>query len=354
MKRSLLGALILCSCRSDAPREGSTSGWVEHENRFARCFQVFGKGEQRRVIIYGSPDRADTLKVLTFGKGEWPSPERLAVMSTTHLPFIEAIGQGAHVIAASSIQRLSEGYWRRRAEEGSLAELTGANGNDDERMVALRIDAILDYPFGREQVRHGPSEALRIPVTEYLEDHPLGRAEWIRFFGSLLGAEHAADSVFEAIVGRYLARVRGSGIVDRPSVFFGSAWQGAWHVPSGQSYMARLIGDAGGDYLFASTMGPANQSMTLEAVVSSALKADRFGVIMAHGVPVKTIDMTGDARLASMPVLRSGAFYLDSERSDIFGKALLEPDVLLEELGCVFRDTACDGSRHRYVFRPVQ
>lgn len=354
MNRAIVAALLLASCGTGHQEVLDQGEWAARKTRFARCFEVLERGNQRKLIVFGSPDRNDTLAVLLFGGGQALEPQRLAVMSTTHLPFINSIGRSDRVVAAAWLDRVKEEYWKRRIGDGSVLELTGVTGNDEELIAAANVDATLDYPFGRSRVHSGAGSIMRIPVTEYLEEHPLGRAEWIRFFGSLLGAEKAADSTFDAIVRRYMAREKQSSMAHRPRIFFGSAWQGIWHVPSGQSYMARLITDAGGDYLFASTEGAGNQSIGLESVVASAITADRFGVILAHGGMVSALDMSGDTRLAGMPVMHSGAFYLDSERSDIFGKALLEPDVLLDELGCVFRDADCDASNHRYVFRPVQ
>ncbi|MBK9177384.1 MAG: hypothetical protein IPM46_13830 [Flavobacteriales bacterium] len=182
----------------------------------------------------------------------------------------------------------------------------------------------------------------------------MGRAEWLRFFGTVMGAERMADSLFEVIALRYDAEAgRSSRGAPGPVVFFGSAWQSQWHVPPGNSYMAHLIQDAGGRYAFADRSGDANIGLDLETVSAAARKADRFGVILAHGGAVTRLDMTGDARLAGLPVLRKGAFYLDSEQSDVFGMALLEPDALLRELACVLRSDTCSCTGHAYVFRPA-
>lgn len=352
MTRLLIGTLILGFFGCGNRPNGVTKGWRERANRYARCFQVWERGEERKVIVYGSQDRSDTLAVIVIAPDS--AADRVAVMSTTHLPFVEAIQRGGRVVAAAALGRVRGAYWKRRAEDGSLVEIMGAQGADGEVLIAQRVDAIFDYPFGRSNVRSTNGSARRFPVTEYMEEHPLGRAEWIRFFGTVLQAEVEADSLFEAIVRRYVAKEHESVASARPRVFFGSAWQGTWHVPPGDSYMARLINDAGGDFMFSASKGPSNMALGLEAVVAAAADAGRFGVILSHGGRVGALEMTGDTRLADMPVIHAGGFYMDSERSDIFGEALLEPDVLLGELNCIFRDTACDASGHRYVYRPAQ
>lgn len=349
-----MACMVLAGCGRIGHDQAGEGAWKERPARYARCFQVFERGADRQVIVFGSATHGDTLAVLILGPGGQSLPERLAVMSTTHLPFIEAIGRQEKVIAAAMVGRSQGAYWQKRRSAGTLAELANADGVDRERLVEQRIDALFDYPFGRSQVRSRALGLLEVPVTEYMEEHPLGRAEWIRFFGTVLGAERIADSLFDGIVQRYYSRMHESQRNEAPKVFFGSAWQGSWHVPSGDSYMARLITDAGGSYAFADRAQNGNIAVSLEEVIAQGSQCQRFGAILAHGGEVSTLDMTGDARVAALPVLRNGAFYLDSERSDVFGAALLEPDVLLAELACVFRDTACDAAAHRYVFRPVQ
>ncbi|HRH37972.1 MAG TPA: hypothetical protein PK760_06490, partial [Flavobacteriales bacterium] len=98
-----------------------------------------------------------------------------------------------------------------------------------------------------------------------------------------------------------------------------------------------------------------NIALDLESVIVDVRSADRFGVVLAHGGALAPKDLCGgDARIADLPVVRNAAFYLDSERADIFGEALLQPDVLLEELSCVFHPGKCKVMDTRYVLRPVQ
>lgn len=357
MRLLLLSAtVLLAGCRPSVPAADS-AGWSERPCRYARCFQVHQRGEERKVIIFGSANRADTLDVITIPapSGDDHTLQRIGVLSTTHVPFITALGMVDRIAAATYIDRARSKELSERLMKGRLVEVATADGVDRERLMQARVQAIFDYPFGRSQVRSALPGSRFIPVTEYLEEHPLGRAEWLRFFGVLLGEEGRADSLFDAIADRYLEEVtRNASPETAPVVFFGSAWRGQWHVPPGNSYMAHLVRDAGGRYAFADRIGEANIGLDLEAVSVAMRSADRFGVILAHGGEVGRLDLTGDARLAELPVMRRGAFYLDSERSDVFGRALLEPDVLLRELACVIGTDTCSGVRHTYVFRPVQ
>lgn len=354
--RFFIGLVLLsvAACSSPSPSGAGTDGWQERTCRHARFFSVLERGDARRILVFGTADRSDTLADLRAG-ADGMVFDRLAALSTTHLPYLRALGAEQRIVAAAFIERSKDARLVERWKRGEVAEVATADGVDREQLAAARVDAVLDYPFGRSRLRATGGMGRFVPVVEYLEDHPLGRAEWIRFFGSLLGLEADGDSAFAMIERRYQHAVRTAvDSAPQPRVFFGSAWQGQWHVPPGGSYMARLITDAGGDYAFKDESGHANIALPLERVFVEARACDRFGVIMAHGGQVGALEMTGDARIAGLPVVSSGGFYLDSERSDVFGQALLEPDVLLRELRCVFGDSVCADPPHRYVLSPGQ
>jgi iron complex transport system substrate-binding protein len=353
MRPSIIFPLLLAAC-APAGQRGEEGHWQELPLRHARCFSILQQDGQRRLLVFASPERRDTLADLRCGARTAPI-QRLAALSTTHLAFLRALGLERRIVAAAFIDRARDTALIARWRGGEVHEVATADGIDRERLASARVDAVLDYPFGRSRLRAAGSAGAFIPVVEYLEEHPLGRAEWIRFFGVLLDREALSDTLFAAIEERYAEAIESAKAVGpRPRVFFGSAWQGQWHAPPGGSYMARLISDAGGEYALAAAEGAANIGLSLERVYVEISASDRCGVLLAHGGSVRAQDMTGDPRLAALDAVRLGGFYLDSERSDVFGQALLEPDALLRELACVFRDRDCPCEGHRYVLRPAQ
>ena len=364
MKLAIASAfVVLCACTADVPAEKQEGQWIEVPNGYAQCFTIFTRGAERKVIVFGPAGRVDTAAVLYRGDRMTmhdavaiPVLERIAVLSTTHLSFLSALRSTNLVVAAADLGRVLDQPSRERIAQGGVMEIATADGIDRETLLLSRAQVIFDYPFGQAAHRSTITDLSFIPVTEYLEEHPLGRAEWIRFFGVLLGREHEADSLFAGIDDRYQHAVAwATDRTDHPRVFFGSTWQGQWHVPPGNSYMAQLIADAGGEYCFAERRAAGNIAVDLETVLSEGRKAARFGVILAHGGAITSAEMVGaDERIATLPVISTGGFYLDSERSDIFGQALLEPEVLLEDLSCVLHPGKCSVRAARYVFRPDQ
>lgn len=357
MRYLLLGAVgTLCSCLGPSegrgPREEQWQPLVLHH---ARGFTIDVRGNDRRLTVFGPGGRTDTVGIHVLssevGKDAQLPPQRLALVSTTHLPYIQALGKLDVVVGAAHLDRIVDKELVANLP-GRTVDIGTADGLDRERLIALAPDALLDYPFGRPEAASHQFGIRRIAITEYLEEHPLGRAEWLRFFGVLLGCEQKSDSLFELIRQRYSQEVL-DGVVHRPQVFFGSVWQGQWFVPSNGSYMSTLVNDAGGELLFGDREGGENIAVDLETVLDACGSADHFGVILAkEGAPDAMELVGGDARLASLRAVRQGGFHGNSANSDLFGKALLEPDRVLIDLACIFHPERCSDHVPRY-FAPI-
>ena len=353
------GVLVFLFGCSGSETPVQQAGWSAAPNVYAAHFEIQVRGRDRRILVFGPQGRTDTAGILVLhgavrsGEVQLSHPlERVAVVSTTHLPFFQALGASAAVVGVAHSSALRPGIFRDQVDQGHTSEISRADGLDKERLIAMAPQALFNYPFGRK----GGVEEVNIPVvpiTEYLEQDPLGRAEWIRFFGYLLGKVDLADSVFKAIEHRYLTlKNMGAALEQRPTVFFGSNWEKTWYAPPGNSYMAKLINDAGGEYVFKDSITDGNIAMPLERLLVAGRSADHFGVVLAADGHVGALQLAGgDRRLAELDALRAGGFFGNSSRSDIFGQALLEPDVILRDLRCIFRPGACPSYRPTYFSR---
>lgn len=350
---------FLIGCTSTVEEGPIAAGWSGVPNAYADHFELQVNGEKRRLVVFGPEGREDTIGVYAYrssasGKQDMPWPlDRVVALSTTHLPYFSALGSERVVVGAAHTDQLRDPKFLDALRTGALEEVGLPDGVDVERLIALAPQAVFDHPFGRKE-RASAANVRTIEVAEYLEAHPLGRAEWIRFFGMLLGMEQRADSVFAAIEHRYrVLRDMKEHLPDAPLVFFGSRWQGDWFAPPGDSYMATLIEDAGGRYILADSVAMGNITIPLERLLLLGDTVDRFGVLLAHpGQVDHKVLSGGDPRVLALNGMMSGAFVGNSDTDDLFGQALLEPDEVLRDLRCIFHPGSCGVRVPRY-FRPV-
>lgn len=361
----LLLASVACGHRHAAT---AMEGWVAKPVQYAQFFQLWERGADRLLITFGPGGREDTTGLFVVAQdkaahglphGAVPLPhvlQHVALMSTTHASFIAALGCADAVEGCAHTDRLRDPQVAARAQNGMLKEIATADGLDRERILMLDPDALFTYPYGNEAGMGAIGNLPVIPIAEYLEKHPLGRAEWIRAFGMLFGKEGLADSLFANMAARYqAARGRVPEDAPRPSVFFGSSWKGTWSVPAGNSYMAQLVHDAGGSYLFADRTADGNIDLDLETTIKAGSKARFWGRVLDQPHPVTVEDVAGhDGRIADLPAFQEhGAFYANSMASDVFGQAGLEPDLVLLDLIGIFHPELRQG-REPVYFRLVQ
>lgn len=135
---------------------------------------------------------------------------------------------------------------------GEIVDCGNGMNPDIEKIIDLRPDAIMLSPF-ENSGGYGRVGKLGVPVIEcadYMETSPLGRAEWLRFYGLLVGQEQRGDSLFAQIEKEYLAlKDLAAQATSRPTVLSDLKYGSAWYIAGGQSTTGRLYADAGADYV---------------------------------------------------------------------------------------------------------
>ena len=344
----LPGLLLACGPRSSGPAATSQgwAAWRHADNAYADRFQVWQRGDDRFLLVFGHGGPQDTVGRYWISEDATAPPpvaavrfdprlKEVATGSTTHVPYLAALGSLNAIIACAHVGQVRDTAFAGCVRQGRVREIAMGEGLDREALIAMRPQALFGYPFGRGDA--GVLERAGIPVievSEYLEEHPLGRAEWLRFFGVLFGREREADSLFAGIRQRYESVRVENTEGDRASVLFGSVWNGQWWVPPGNSYMARLIADAGGRYVFADRTGNGNIAVDMETMITVGAQADTWGMIANVDGEPSVRDFTGgDARLAEFKAVKEGRLFMaNAANEDIFGQALIEPDEVLMTL----------------------
>ena len=172
------------------------------------------------------------------------------------------------------------------ASQGSpapvLLDFGSSQSPNLERIKTAGCDLIFASPF--ENAGYGSLESLGIPIVEcadYMEDTPLGRAEWMRFYGRLLGCGERADSLFAAEESVYQALCTPNQTAAAPTVLLGKRGGQAWYVPGGMSYLGRLLDDADTHYVFAEEASTGSVPLDFETVYASAKDADLWLITYA-------------------------------------------------------------------------
>jgi iron complex transport system substrate-binding protein len=309
-----------------SPWPGATAGFV---------YVLYRRGDPKPTGL-----RAD---------GFFETPlRRVITFSTTYIPEIVALGEADSIVGVDNAAFVSAPELRARIESGATVETTRNWNPDIELMISLSPDAVFTYGTGEKWDEHPKMAEAGLPIVvsgDWNESSPLARAEWIKFIAAFYDKEAAASTYFDSIAGEYerVASLAASA-KERPSVLVNGPFQGSWTVSGGRSFMARLIADAGGSYLWADDTSTGGLTLSAEAVYERALGADVWlnPSIAAHA----RADLAAlDPRFASLPLMAKGGVWNDTRRmspgggNDYFESAVLRPDLVLTDLVKIFHPT---------------
>ena len=173
-------------------------------------------------------------------------------MSSSYVAFLEALEADTIIRAISGTNFIYSKQIRERIAAGEIVETGYDNSLNFEQIVALQPDVVFLYGITGENALTAKLNELglqTIYIGDYVENNPLGRAEWITLFGEFVDKGQRATAIFDSICTEYnRAKELVAQVDQRPEVMLNAPWQDSWFVPGDRSYMVRLIEDAGGDY----------------------------------------------------------------------------------------------------------
>lgn len=283
-------ALLLLICTLISCSQGKKSAYSESEAgqaievKYAKGFRIVEYGTHVTITLTNPYPGADQEIVYqltrnTSQKAGIPIPiDRLVCTSTTHLPALSMLGVANTLVGFPSVEYISDSLQWKRTQTGELVELGTTKQLDLEQLVALEPDVVMAFSMGGQTQQLDKLKELGVDViynADYLEPSILGRAEWIKVIGALYDRFDQADSIFNQIERRYIQlQSQLSGLEIRPTVMSGVMYGDAWYMPGGKNWGAKVIRDAGGQYLWENDSSSGWVEIGFEQVIDRAEKSD--------------------------------------------------------------------------------
>lgn len=224
----------------------------------------------------------------------------------------------------------------RLVYEGKIKDVGMSNNVNTEKIIDLQADLILYTPYPTIDYSHleGLSGSVMMPFPDYLESHPLGRAEWMKVVGLLCGKEKETMQWFDSIVKRYNALTSlCSEINDKPTVFSDLPFENQWYVPGGNSYIAKIFNDAGGEYIWNDNKSTGSLHVDAESVLLKAQNADYWRVINSYDIPFTYEKLERENEL--YPLFKAfkekQLLVCNVRETGYFEQSQYEPDILLAD-----------------------
>lgn len=322
--------------------------------KWAKGFEIREMSDSSLTfLLFNLENNQDTLKVINRKRTEL---KRMVCLSTTHIALLDKLNRLDVVKGVGFADMVRNKHARSKIEAGEIRNLTTGDDTDAEIVLSLQPEIFLTYPFGGMNTDRYESQGIVcFPVSEYLEVHPLGRAEWLVLVGYLLGEEKKAKQLFAEIERDYVALKDKAGEAShRPEVFTGSYDSGSWFAPPGNSFAAHFINDAGANYVFADSMASGNIVIPMEEFIFKVYRSDYWGKIVFEPGELKVSALfEDDPRISKIKANQSGRiFYCNAAESDYFGDAIAEPEVILADLIAIFHPELIQNHQPIY-FKPL-
>lgn len=277
-------------------------------------------------------------------------------LSSGYVAMFDALGEIDKVRGVAGIDFITNPHIH--VPQAEVADVGYDTNIDFERIVALRPDVVMMYGVaGENSLITSKLRELGIPymyIGDYVEQSPLGKAEWMYVVAELTERTERADSLFGAVKQSYqaLAERVAHSTSSRPKVMLNTPYRDLWFLPSAESFMVRLIADAGGEAYSSTGGGNASQPIDAERAYLLASKADAW---LNVGGCISLTELTAqNPRFAQMPVVQQYRVWNNNRRrtavggSDFWESGIVRPDVVLHDLVTILHPEITDSDELVY------
>lgn len=317
--------------------------------RHAKLFRL-GRVDGHRAIWVNDPWKKGHIiqkfillprggKEISIPEGYTPvyQPVRsIATTSSTLLSHLTALSSLQLLTGVSDTAYIFNEEVRARIRLRKIAQIAIGEQIYDEVLIENNPDVAFFSLFKGQAFSKLTEIGIKIiPFADYLEEDPLGRAEWLKFAAAFLGREAEADSLFRLTETKYLALKRlAAQNTKHEKIFDGMMTGGVWYISGGRSYMARLYADAGLDYVFAHILASSSHASGMEEVYEAAAHAGIWRIIISRQEPfTRKHLLDADSRYGHFEAFKTGKILVcNAASTPYYEQGVARPDMILSDL----------------------
>jgi iron complex transport system substrate-binding protein len=282
---------------------------------------------------------------------------RVASMSSIYTTMIAQLNCADKIVAIDNVDYYNNTFIQEQVKKASVIELSKGPQTDIEKTIALNPDLFLTFGMGspKDDVDKKLVQS-KIPIAvsiDHLEETPLARAEWIKFYAYFFNKETLADSLFKITEQKYndLKNIA-LKTTKKPSVLTEIKYGDAWYIPAGKSFIAHLIEDAGGDYFWKEDTKTGSSAQSFETVYAKAKDCDVW--INLYNLNSKKELLSYDERYGLFKACQNNQLYNNNKIQNALGYSnywetgITHPEDVLADLIAIFSPTLMPNHEFNY------
>lgn len=379
-KNALFQFLLLflfLSCKNDGRNE--KTAFFTNEKvipvEYASGFSITDYGNFKIITVENPwPEAEKSFKYLLAEKGA-KIPENLqfdqkvnipvgkmVVTSTTHISSLEILGELKALIGFPGLNYISSEKARKLISEEKIKELGKNEAINTEILLNLKPDVVIGFAVDGSNKTLTTIQKSGIPVvynSDWTENSPLGKAEWIKFFGAFFNKTKEAAEFFKQVETDYLgAKKLVENSTFSPTVLAGSMYKDQWFLPAGNSWHARFFKDANVNYLFSQTSGTGSITLSFESVLAKAKNAD-FWIGPAQFQSYREM-LAASNHYAQFTAFQDQNIYTFSSEKGATGGVIFyelapnRPDLVLKDLISIFHPELSPINYEPTFYKPLK
>ena len=282
----LICSFYFTSCKKEIKQPFQKNTNTSSNITYAKGFDIIKLNTYQTLLRVKAPypkasknfDYILTLKKATKTNQIHIPLKNIVVTSTTHIPMLDLLNVENKLVGFPNTNFISSKKTRVLIDRNLVTDLGNPENINTELLLNLKPQAVIGFSTSKNNKMFNTIKSMGIPVLlngDWLEETPLGRAEWIKFFGVLFNKEKEADSIFKNIEKNYLkAKQIAKKATNKPTVVSGGLFKSVWYCPAGKSFEATFLKDAQTQYLWNNTKGTGSLSLNVENVFLKGKDAD--------------------------------------------------------------------------------
>ena len=269
------------------------------------------------------------------------------VMSSVHCSLIAELNSVDAIAAVCDAEYVKEKSVAVRIKEGKIKDCGNSMTPAVEQIAMVKPDAVLISPYKDNDLTKLNQLGINmVQCADYMEPTPLGRAEWVRLYGMLVGKVAEADSLFSEVEKHYLTLK--SDTVSGPKIISDSKYGEVWYVPTGNSTVGQMYADAGGVNPFSDRKENGSVALSPEEVLMKAKDGDVW-ILKSDG------EMTLDQLRQADPInsqfkafAEGNVWHCNTVETPFYEQTPFHPNLLLEDFVYIFHPEKRAGKTLHY------
>lgn len=324
--------------------------------KYAKHFEIGVHENYKSLIIKNPWKEGDTLvSYVLYPKGT-PAPsvdwaeftiavpiDEVVATASPHVGLIALIGEADKITGVADDRYIYNREVYDRIQTGQIAQVGSLQDSNLEILLDLSPDLVMRT--GYDNVRNEDTRLVEagIPLSyhvEWMEANLLARAEWVKFVGAFFDKDQETDSIFRYVEREYQQAINMVANIEyRPTTMTGTNFKGTWYMPSADSYLTKLILDAGGDYHFKHEKSSGSLPLSFEVVLDEFVDADYWIGLRASSLT--ELEMM-DERYSLFKAFQDGNVYTFNRRmsdnggNDYWETGMTRPDIILKDVIKIF------------------